>query len=208
MITDSSFQVRLVNITYVDTGGKEDPFTRLGFLIEDEDHLAKRMGGIIVERELVSQDLCYQPILDKLVVYQYFIGNTDWWVPNLHNLKLVSGESGIRPVSIPYDFDYAGVINTSYSTPHESLPIKSVRERYFRGYCRMKGTYEKILEQFIILKPEIYNLYQKSPYLNDKKKKSILKYYDAFYKIIENPNAVKTIFYDKCPLKHKHLHQQ
>jgi len=44
-LTDVSFRVQLVEITYLDTGGENDPLTRMGFLIENEDAMASRVGG-------------------------------------------------------------------------------------------------------------------------------------------------------------------
>ena len=36
ILTENSFRVRLLRVTYVDTGGNEDPFTKYAFLIEED----------------------------------------------------------------------------------------------------------------------------------------------------------------------------
>ncbi len=41
-----SFRVRLVRVTYVDSSGEDDTFTRYGFLIEDDDVMATRNGRV------------------------------------------------------------------------------------------------------------------------------------------------------------------
>ncbi len=46
-----------------------------------------------------------QQINRKLVLWQFFqymIGNTDWSIPNQHNVKMLQGAS-TRPIAIPYD---------------------------------------------------------------------------------------------------------
>ncbi len=61
--------------------------------------------------------------------------------------KLVeSPVKGLLPV--PYDFDLSGVISTPYARPNTSLPIKNVRERYYKGCCRTLDSYEPLIDHF------------------------------------------------------------
>jgi hypothetical protein len=135
------------------------------------------------------------------------IGNTDWWVGNQHNVKLIAVEPKM-PIPVPYDFDVTGVVNTSYATPDERLGIASVRERKFRGYCRMPGEYEDIFEIFKEKKEEIYALYKNCDLLDERQLKNTIAYYDRFYEIINDPKEIIMNFYDACPLSHKHLHDR
>ena len=134
------------------------------------------------------------------------VGNTDWWIGNQHNVKLVSVD-GSMPIPVPYDFDITGVVNTNYGIPDERLGISSVRERLFRGYCRIPGEYEEILEIFKEKKDAIYALYTSCSLLDEKQLKATLSYYDRFYEIINDPQQIRIYFYDACPLSHKHLHE-
>ncbi len=208
IITDTSFQVRLARITYRDSERDKEVASRFGFLIEDIDDLAERFGGKEIDKLLPNHDMCYRPILDKFTVFQYMIGNVDWWIasPKLHNVKLITTNSG-APIPIPYDFDYSGAINTTYSAPPDELPINSVRERLFRGYCRLPGEYEDIFQVFKNKKKEIYSLYRDIPWLDERSKKMTLNYFDKFYEEIEDPKAIKKNFYDACPVRHEHLHE-
>ncbi|MCK5468542.1 MAG: hypothetical protein KAI99_08535, partial [Cyclobacteriaceae bacterium] len=81
------------------------------------------------------------------------------------------------------------------------------RERFFRGYCRLPGTYEKTIAIFNDKKEEIYNVYYNFELLNEKKIKAILKYYDDFYKLINDPKQVQKKIYDNCEINHNHLHK-
>ena len=76
-------------------------------------------------------------------VFEYLIGNTDWDAFKkaadqetcCHNLKVVGQMAG--PVfPIPYDFDFAGMVDTRYATPDPSLGMRNVRQRQYRGICR------------------------------------------------------------------------
>lgn len=48
-LTEISFRVQLARITYRDTSGKNDPIERMAFLIEDEEAMAARLGGTMIE---------------------------------------------------------------------------------------------------------------------------------------------------------------
>jgi hypothetical protein len=207
-LTPYSFKVRLAEITYKDTDEKVKEVVRYGFLIEDDDLMAERNGGKITELILSNHDRCDRDAIDMFTIFQYMIGNTDWWIasPIVHNGKLIYIE-GHLPIPVPYDFDYCGAINTNYAVPPEELPIKSVRERYFRGYCRLPGTYEKTVAKFIDSKECIYDIYNNFPFLDDSRKKYILKYYDDFYYILDDPKRIERAFYKSCQLNHTHLYK-
>jgi hypothetical protein len=207
ILTDTSFRVRLTHIRYIDRDKGKAMAENFGFLIEDIDDLARRLGGEESDRLLRIHDLCDHTALDRFTVFQYMISNVDWNIgqPMMHNVKLITIGSGL-PIPIPYDFDFCGVINTSYAAAPPNLPIQSVRQRLFRGYCRYPGEYEKALQVFLDRKGEIYSLYEDFPFLSESVKKSALKFYDQFYDVITDPKKIKRELYDACPVNHQHLH--
>jgi hypothetical protein len=208
IITDTSFRVRLTHITYKDWGKDKIRADSYGFLIEDIDDLAARLGGEETDILLTVHDMCDHPSIDRFTIFQYMISNVDWNVgkPMMHNVKLITIGSSL-PIPIPYDFDFCGAINTSYAAAPPNLPINTVRDRLFRGYCRSKGEYEKTVQTFINHKEDIYDLYHNFPYLSEGVKKTTLKFYDQFYDIITDPKKVKKRIYDACPGSHQHLHE-
>jgi hypothetical protein len=208
ILTDTSFRVRLTRIRYLDRGKDKAMAENYGFLIEDIDKLAERLGGEESDRLLHIHDLCDHTTLDRFTIFQYMISNVDWNIgqPMMHNVKLITIGSG-QPIPIPYDFDFCGMINTSYAAAPPNLPIQSVRQRLFRGYCRHPGEYEKTMQGFLERRDEIYGLYKNFPYLNESVKKSAIKFLDQFYEVITNPKKTIKEFYNACPASHKHLHE-
>ena len=81
-------------------------------------------------------------------VFQYMIGNTDWSIKALHNIKLITFDNSRRPIPIPYDFDQSGLVNASYTLPAEHLQIKSVRERVYNGYYQPMSVLKPVLNVF------------------------------------------------------------
>jgi hypothetical protein len=183
----------------VDSSGQTDIGERFGILIEDVDRLAKRMGGKEVEVQYVHQDSTDYQQITLVALFQYMIGNTDWSVPGLHNIKLISSpEPGARLIPVPFDFDHAGVISTYYAKPDPRLPIESVEERLYRGFWRPVDSLAPELDRFRKAKAAIFSEYEAFPYLKEKVIRRMLKYYDRFYGIINDPKAVEREFIRNC----------
>ena len=205
LLTDYSFKVRLVNVTYIDSADQK-PMERYGFLIEDQDIMAKRNEKVVRKDKVRNQEYCNTGILDLMTVFEYMIGNVDWSVPEFHNVKLIAKDSvSLMPIPVPYDFDYSGAISTHYAVAPETLPIETVRTRLFRGFCRQPGIYEKVFELFNTKKDEIYALYSNFELLSEGNRKSTLKYFDKFYKTINEPKKAKLAFNGACRIQHKHF---
>ena len=206
LISPFSFQVRLCKISYIDTDQKYDLEPQFGFLIEDIDDLAERNNMAEFDGKIGNQDACYREFLDRLTVFEFLIGNLDWSIPNRHNFKLIYGDDYPIPVAVPYDFDFSGMVGTNYAQPPQDIDISTVKTRVFRGLCRPEGSYEKTIQYYLDIKPQIYELYKSSPYLDEKSINSAIKYLDSFYKIAENPKQVHSKINKACRASHKHLY--
>ncbi len=207
LLTDYSFKVRLAEVTYQDSDDKQKAITRYGFFIESDDNMAQRNNSIVTKIKLANHDRCDQPSIDRFTMFQFMIGNTDWWVENFHNVTLIQPKDK-APVPVPYDFDFSGAVNTPYAKPDPKLSITSVRERFFRGYCRIPGTYENVAAYFNSRKDSIYDLYRNFKYFDSRQAELAMKYYDGFYDIIDDPKQLMKKINMACELKHKHLYEK
>jgi len=197
LLTDKGFRVRLLKMTYVDSGNKENTVERYGFIIEAEEFLAERMGGEMLENKKIHAENTDRKMVDRVSVFQYMIGNLDWSVKENHNMKMCY-VAGASPYCIPYDFDLTGIVDTEYALPPEMLAVNSVRDRLFRGYCRTSEEFEEAFKEFLRIKDDLYALYTESELLSEKYVKSTIKYLDNFYATINNPKSVKQEFLKKC----------
>ncbi|MDX2247629.1 MAG: hypothetical protein SF052_12670 [Bacteroidia bacterium] len=200
VLSPMSFRARLVDMTFEDNQGKRKPLERFGFLIEDVDHLAKRNDAFELEPKIVNSQMMNRKQLLMISMFQYMIGNCDWYVPNLHNLKLLKSNDFRQemPYPVPYDFDYAGMVNAVYAIPPEGLGITNVTERIYRGPCFNETEAKEMFALFHEKKDEIIRLYEESPWLDEFSKTTSVSYLNEFYKIIENPGSVKTKILSTC----------
>lgn len=198
ILTPESFQVRLVKINYKDSEDETNTLSRYGFFIENYKNMAKRNGKIPRYDKRIHQDYTIINKITKLAIFQYMIGNTDWGVPTLHNIKLISKTPNSRLIAVPYDFDWASLVNAPYATPNEKLDIKSIHERLYRGYQRTSEELESIFIEFRLKKEMLYNLYINCSYLDENEKERVLNYFDEFYEILDNPKLVKMEFINRA----------
>ena len=195
-LTEMSFRVRLLRINFTDTREKIKPYTQFGFLIEDVDDMAKRNNCKEVDKPAFHQERTDRQQMTLVSIFQYMIGNTDWAVPPYHNIKLMrpTGDSISFPYTIPYDFDFCGLVNANYAVPHEALEIKSVTERLYRGFSRTIEEIQRTLEIFASKKENIKNLVMNFEWLDQRSKKDVSGYLDDFYEIISNKYQVEREF--------------
>lgn len=136
-VTDISFKVRLVEITYEDVNGEYDTRTKVGFLIEDEEHMAARHMATLEDVTQFHPARTFADYSVTAALFNYLIGNTDWSPVYFHNVKLIRTEQA-EYFTVPYDFDQSGLVNARYASVDPSLQDRArrVTQRLYRGFCR------------------------------------------------------------------------
>jgi len=196
LITEKSFRARLFNLTYIDSSGKKKPLTRHAFLVEDVKQVAKRNDCSDWSDKKIPTESTDRRQMTMVAIFEYMIANTDWSVPVNHNTRLIHSktDSLSRPYVVPYDFDFSGLVNTTYSAPDESLGIATVRDRIYRGFPRTMDELNDVLEVFRKQKDNIYATINNFSLLKPSTKKEMTKYLDEFYETINNPSKVQSTF--------------
>ncbi len=199
LLTPASHQVRLLRMTYADSATGKVETTKYAFVIEDPAHLASRLGGKVLKAQGATPDDLDPQVATISYLFQYMIGNTDFSVSGLHNAELVAMPTGTN-LPIAYDFDYSGAVDASYAAPDPSLPISSVRQRLYRGFCQQNSLVPGTVQLFQQKKVEIYALYSDAigALMNPRTVKSTLSYFDDFYATISNPKDLERRVIKEC----------
>jgi hypothetical protein len=195
-LSNMSFHVRLLHITYNDSKQKVKPYTQYAFLMEDMKDLAKRNNCIEIKKKKFYTENTNREQMTFVNLFQYMIGNTDWAVPNYHNIKLMAPKNDTlkRPYTIPYDFDYSGFVNASYAVPDPILGIESVNERLYRGFSRGLDELQAVISIFQEKKESIIYYIDHFDLCSIKCRKEMIAYLDQFYKIVANKKSIESIF--------------
>jgi len=191
-----TFRARLATGTYIDSATGRPIATRPALWIENEDEVAARMGGKLREfRRALFADM-HAPTLDQMAIIQYAIGNTDWSIYALHNIRLVVSDSGVFPV--PYDFDFSGLVSAPYATPAPQLAIRSVRDRLYRGPCRTWEEIEPTVALFAARREVVMSEVDSVPGLPADDNRDVKNYLGDFFRVVENPKSARSEFIDGC----------
>jgi hypothetical protein len=198
LVTDASFKARLVKVTLENDKNKKASSPFFGILLEEEQAMAKRNNTIPVNHKLSPEQTEHDAFL-KMSTFEYLIGNTDWSVQYMQNVKLIARDSLAVPITVPYDFDHAGIVDAPYALPAEELRMRSIRERRYRGFCiHNMQFFDSTLACFNRLKEDIYKLYSNCTLLDAGYVKSTLRYFDDFYKTINTPKLFEREFSYPC----------
>ena len=199
LLTPYGHTPRALQVTYVDAANGKTRTTRHAFFIDDREGVAKRHNAALLKAKgATGSDL--EPFHRTLMgVFEYMIGNTDFLVSELHNAFLLGTPSG-ETIPVPYDFDYSGAVNTAYATTNPVLPIKSVRQRLFRGFCSDAEQFAKVFSLLNEKKAAIYSLYDDpiGKLLRLDVATDTRKYFDEFYRIINTPELARAEILGRC----------
>ncbi|MEM9886315.1 MAG: hypothetical protein AAF849_10510 [Bacteroidota bacterium] len=193
-LTDQSFQTVLLEIVYRNTADQSE-IQQMGFIIENEKELARRIGGKKEERWGLTKDSIQQISYENLLLFQYMIGNTDWEIKMVRNMIMVLS-NGNAPLVIPYDFDAAGLVDASYAVPNPNLKQKSIKQRIAMGTFQDEAVLGAACERFI----DLYNktwCFEDCPYLDEDSKKDMDNYLQDFLKLLENERKRNKVFLKK-----------
>jgi hypothetical protein len=144
----------------------------------------------------------------RYALFQYMISNPDWDMlfarPDAddccHNSKLLAASQEARTavIPVPYDFDSSGLADAPYAGVPESLPVRDVRQRYYRGYCRHNGELPAAIAHFQSRREAINAVIANEPRLSDSRRQSTRRYIDDFFELIADPARVDSQLIRRC----------
>ena len=200
-ITELSLKVRLARIRYFDTSKDREVLQGYSFFLEDKDHTAERNG-------LIEKDFFLTPFAlekenyMKLSVFQYLIGNKDWFVTSRHNIIIMqAADSTQSPYAVPYDFDFSGFVNAPYTYKvHDQLNLLPDR-RVYKGLCYTEDEFREVFDFYRDLRPVFRTMVREQKLLSPESRRHILDYLNEFYTIINSRYLFTQEFLGHCETK-------
>ncbi len=195
-LSNKSFRVRLLHLTFKDSRQRVKPFTQYAFLMEDMSSMAARNNCIELKKTDLVTVGCERAQMTFVNLFQYMIGNTDWSIPRCHNIKLMvpKNDTLAQPFAIPYDFDYCGLVDASYAVPDERFEIPSVRDRLYRGFPRTFNELQAVVDVFNEKKESILYYINHFDLCSTRCRKAMIAYLEQFYETISSRKKIQSIF--------------
>ena len=96
-----------------------------------------------------------------------------------------------RVIPVPSDFDSSGFVGHSYALPPESLPIKTVKERYYHPYKVSKSEFDYAVNFLLEIEEEVYALCANATYMQEKTIKDNKRFLKQFFDLLRKPNRIE-----------------
>jgi hypothetical protein len=205
LLTPLSFRARLLTVIYNNEGGRL-ALTRTGFFIEDLDHVAARNGLVRARTgDTVAPASLSAVDAGRAALFEYLIGNLDWSLragPQgegcCHNSRLLQRPGSSSYVPVPYDFDFAGLVDAPYAEPPAQIPVASVRVRRYRGYCAHNAQALAAAAELRAKRAEVVALLAGLPGLAPRSLQKASAFLDGFWKQAGSDAAVRSNILARC----------
>jgi hypothetical protein len=201
VVSPVSLKARLVKIRYIDTSTGDKLFDRYSFFIEDKDRAAKR-NGLKEKDRFVTPFGVNQENLKKMAMFQYMIGNKDWFVSSRQNIIIMNPkDTTLLPYAVPYDFDFSAFVNAHYTKP-KNIPADAIPDRRtYKGICYTEKEFREIFSFFIEIRRDLEHVIMGNRVLPHAFKIQLIDYIGSFYETIDDPEAIRKEFQSTCETK-------
>jgi hypothetical protein len=205
LVTERSFKVRALSVTYVDSADHSPDGPHFGFLVEDDSAMAKRnhLEKLGLPRIQLEQ---LEPLeSSRFALFEYLIGNTDFAQLSgptadrcCHNSVLIGENPQSKLFTVPYDFDSSGLVDAYYAVPSPVLHISSNRERVYRGFCTNNATLDTARHEILHLEPQMLELARKDSRLVDRSKEWVGDYLSKGFEVLRDDGKFSRDITAKC----------
>lgn len=200
LVSPYYFKVQLIRLHYLKPDGTQAYKSGYAFLMENTEELVARLGARRNKTPVISSSAVEKEPMLRVALFEYMIGNTDWYITNRHNLEFVAIPGFNVLVPIPYDFDYSGLVSAPYAAHHASIDLPSVTTRYYQGKCATEGEVHSTLKSFLDQKEKILMMPHHIQGLSEKSINYSVSYLKEFYDIIENQKKLENLIIEHCDM--------
>lgn len=188
-LTNACVRARLVRVTLRDNHVETSSKKMYGLLVEDGEETAARLNGVEIEQYGMPVDSMIVNQAALVALFEYMVGNTDWDISMIRNVRFIRSREPSKVVVVPYDFDFSGLVSAPYASPSAESGLVSVRDRFLmaNGIPR-----EALRRGVLVLKSaenDFYNICR-SKYLSRTAIDDMLLYLETFFAHIDQNNEV------------------
>lgn len=188
-LTQACIRARLVKVTLRDNHVEASSKKMYGLLVEDNEETAARLNGMEVERFGLPIDSLIVNQAALVTAFEYMIGNTDWDISMIRNVRLIQSKESGKIVLVPYDFDFAGIVSAPYASPDSESGLLTVRDRFMKSNGIPKESLRRAIQTLRGAQREFYKICR-SRHLSRTASENMVLYLDTFFQAIDDNNDV------------------
>lgn len=178
-LTPTHVRARLVRLTLQHTNGSQKRMSAI--LLEDNSETAARYHAYNVERYGIKPDSFEAHQAALTVLYQYLVGNTDWDLESNRNVRIIQHREHGTLWSMPYDFDFSGMVSAPYASPSSESGLTNVRDRFLMPQGISPEALKKAVAAIKEQKDALYAVCE-APLLSSSGRKEMKNYLDIYFK--------------------------
>jgi hypothetical protein len=205
LLTPLSFDVRWVDVAFIDSDRKMKDRAEGAFFVERKSRLAKRNGREVADMPGIRISELDLPAAALLDLFQFVVANPDYSFTTAppgdeccHNAKLLTGPTPGSYTPLIYDFDSAGAINTKYAVPAANLRIKKVTDRYYMGYCEANDVLKEARARILASRAQVLELFNNDPLLGSSMKSRLINFMTKGFDILSDDARFTKHIINRC----------
>ena len=188
-VTPAAIRARLIRLTLRNTHVEKSKQVMYAILVEHEEESAKRLNGTPVEQFGVPVDSLMHNQAALVCMFEYMIGNTDWDVSMLRNVRLLKAKESGKMLLMPYDFDFSGLVSAPYASPSSESGLKTVQDRFLMNVGVSQSSLRTATNVLRAAKKDFYEL-SRSKYLSRAASEDMVRYLDVFFQHAQSRDEV------------------
>ncbi len=162
-------------------------------MVEDEEETTARMNGKLVEQYGLSPDSLILNQAALVSVFQYMIGNTDWEIAMMRNVRLIKSPETGKILVVPYDFDFSGLVGAPYASPSSDSGLKTVRDRFMMANGISTDHLKRAIKIIRSAKDDLYDICR-NKHLSRTSSDEMINYLETFFRQVEEKDEVPMMF--------------
>lgn len=188
-LTSACVRARLVRVTLRDTHVEKSRRNMYAILVEDDEETVKRLNGLETEQYGLPADSLIANQAALVAMFQYMIGNTDWDVSMMRNVRFIRSKESGKILVVPYDFDFSGFVSAPYASPASESGLVTVRDRFLMNNGMSRESLRRAAQRLRAAKADLYAICR-SKFISRDSAIELIDYLETFYQQIDKNDDV------------------
>jgi hypothetical protein len=184
-------RARLIKLTLRDAHVEKFKKNMYAILVEDQEETCARYNAVPVEDYGIPNDSLHAQQAALLSVFQYMIGNTDWEVAMIRNVRLIKSPVTGKVIPLPYDFDFSGFVAAPYASPSSESGLRTVRDRFLMAPGLKPEHIKKATQILKSYRKDLINICD-NKFLNRTSVEDLQGYLSTYFALISEKDDIPT----------------
>lgn len=180
----ASVRARLIKLNLRDAHVEKSKRTMLAILVEDEEETVARLNGKLVEQYGLPADSMLMDQAGLVAMFEYMIGNTDWDISMMRNVRLIQAGESRKVCVVPYDFDFAGLVSAPYASPSSESGLRTVRDRFLMANGIMPESLKRAIQLLRASRKDFHEICR-SKQISKVTAADMIAYLETFFNAVE-----------------------